>query len=98
MEKQIPALRPIRGRPTATRSADIAAMRAENAERKRSRLQSLITTKEVCSYFGGVHAATLQAWLNDPALGFPRPVKVSRRRFWDPNEIEAFAARKRMAA
>jgi predicted DNA-binding transcriptional regulator AlpA len=53
----------------------------------------LITSAEVRRIFGGISDMSLWRWVNDPALGFPQPVYIQRRRFWNAQEIEAFRAR-----
>lgn len=40
--------------------------------------------RELC---GGVSDMSLFRWLHNPALGFPRPIYISRRRYWREAEI-----------
>lgn len=50
--------------------------------------------RELC---GGISDMTLWRWLNDPRLGFPKPVYIARRRYWRYADViswlEAQAAR-----
>lgn len=48
------------------------------------KLISSATVREVC---GGISDMSLWRWLNDPALAFPRPVVISRRRYWRETDI-----------
>jgi predicted DNA-binding transcriptional regulator AlpA len=41
----------------------------------------------------GVTKFTIAAWMRD--CGFPRPIQISRRRFWRLSEVEAYEASKR---
>ena len=40
--------------------------------------------REMC---GGVSDMSVWRWLSDPALQFPRPIYISRRRYWREAEI-----------
>jgi hypothetical protein len=33
---------------------------------------------------------TLDRWLADPKLGFPRPAVINKRRYFDEDELDAF--------
>jgi hypothetical protein len=37
---------------------------------------------------------TLDRWLADPKLGFPRPAYINKRRYFDEGELDAFDASK----
>jgi len=39
---------------------------------------------------GGVSDMTLWRWLNDPAMRFPKPIYIARRRFFREAEIAAW--------
>jgi len=58
----------------------------------------LITAAEVRARFGGISDMSLWRWLADEALGFPRPVRIQRRRFFREAEIEAFIERQAAAS
>lgn len=36
---------------------------------------------------GGVSDMTLWRWLNDPAIDFPRPICIGKRRYWREAEL-----------
>lgn len=40
--------------------------------------------RELC---GGVSDMSIWRWLNDPAMGFPKPVYIARRRYWKEADI-----------
>ncbi|EYD71488.1 hypothetical protein Rumeso_05011 [Rubellimicrobium mesophilum DSM 19309] len=33
---------------------------------------------------------TLWRWLNEPAMGFPRPTYIARRRYWRETDVIAW--------
>lgn len=39
---------------------------------------------------GGVSDMTLWRWLNEPAMGFPRPTYIARRRYWRETDVIAW--------
>lgn len=43
--------------------------------------------RELC---GGVSDMTLWRWLNDPALHFPRPAYIAKRRYWREADVIAW--------
>ena len=51
--------------------------------------------RELC---GGVSDMTLWRWLNDPALGFPRFVRIGTRRYWQRAEVLAWLESRKVAA
>lgn len=40
----------------------------------------------------GISHVTLWRWANDPALGFPKPLKVNRLNYWRTADLEAWEA------
>jgi predicted DNA-binding transcriptional regulator AlpA len=40
---------------------------------------------------------TIDRWIRDPSLGFPRPTVINGRKFWDEAEIDQFDAKRRTA-
>ena len=40
--------------------------------------------RELC---GGISDMTCWRWLNDDALNFPKPIYISRRRYWREADI-----------
>lgn len=47
---------------------------------------------------GGISDMTLYRLLNDPAQGFPRPIKIGGLRFWNRQEVVAWVESRRAAA
>jgi hypothetical protein len=62
------------------------------------RARPLWTSRVVCEYFGGIVPRSLHRWKNDPALGFPQPTVINKRDYYAPEEIEAFALKRRAVA
>ena len=50
----------------------------------------LISAEAVCAYFG-VCRRTVERWLRNRSLGFPRPTVICRRRYWSWAAIERWA-------
>ncbi|WP_241772276.1 helix-turn-helix transcriptional regulator [Rhodobacter capsulatus] len=48
---------------------------------------SAATVRDIC---GGISDMSLWRWLNDPVLGFPKPIKIGNRRYWRESEVLAF--------
>lgn len=49
-----------------------------------------ITGPQLLARFGGISDMTLWRWLQDPALNFPRPLVINRRRYWRLADIETW--------
>ncbi|MBA8819451.1 hypothetical protein BRY73_08475 [Ochrobactrum sp. P6BS-III] len=43
----------------------------------------------------GVTPNTLCRWQRDTSLGFPKPLKINRRNYWAPEDLDAFDEQKR---
>lgn len=43
--------------------------------------------REVC---GSVSDMTIWRWQNDPALNFPKPIYIGRRRYWREADVVAW--------
>jgi hypothetical protein len=41
----------------------------------------------------GKSDTTLQRWLDDPTLQFPKPILIRGKRFWQVDELDAFDKR-----
>lgn len=52
------------------------------------------TVREIC---GGISDMSLWRWLKDPDLGFPRPVVISRRRYWREADVSAWIGQRAAA-
>ncbi len=50
----------------------------------------LITAAAVRDLCGGVSDMSLWRWLHDPALDFPKPIIISRRRYWRASKLSAW--------
>jgi predicted DNA-binding transcriptional regulator AlpA len=46
--------------------------------------------REVAARYGNVHPRTVDRWLLDPELKFPRPMHVGRAALWDETELEVW--------
>ena len=60
--------------------------------------RALWPSRVVCAYFGDIVPRSLNRWKNDPTLGFPQPITINHRDFYNPDEIEAFALKRRAIA
>ena len=49
-----------------------------------------IPARDVRNICGGVSDMTIWRWLNDPALNFPQPIYIGRRRYWKEAEVSAW--------
>jgi len=58
--------------------------------------ETLIDVNEVQAIFG-VSKMTIWRWCSHDQLGFPRPVRIQRRRYWKEAEVVAWL-REREAA
>ena len=54
---------------------------------------TLLPAKGVRAEFGGVSNMTLHRWLADESLGFPRPIVIRNRRYFDAAEVASFKQR-----
>jgi predicted DNA-binding transcriptional regulator AlpA len=53
----------------------------------------LLRANEVCARYGGITTMTLWRWIHSPTLDFPKPIYISRRQFYDADELDAFDRR-----
>jgi predicted DNA-binding transcriptional regulator AlpA len=49
-----------------------------------------IPARDVRNICGCVSDMTIWRWLNDPALNFPKPIYIARRRYWKEAEVTAW--------
>ena len=50
----------------------------------------LIPAAAVRDLCGGVSDMSLWRWLNNPALNFPKPIYIARRRYWREADLIAW--------
>jgi len=50
--------------------------------------RTFLTANQVKLRYGGISDMTLTRWCRDPALKFPQPVKINRRKFFALDELE----------
>jgi predicted DNA-binding transcriptional regulator AlpA len=61
-----------------------------------NRLIPASTVRHLC---GDISDMSLWRWLNNPAMDFPRPIVIQRRRYWREADVSAWlAARETVAA
>ena len=51
---------------------------------------TLLTSSQVRTMFGGISDMTLWRWLSLPEMSFPKPIYIARRRFWREVDIKAW--------
>jgi len=49
-----------------------------------------IPARATCARYHGISLMTLHRWLNDPKIGFPKPVYLGSQRFFRIDELEAW--------
>lgn len=52
-------------------------------------LEKMLTSKEVASRIG-ITTMTIERWMRDPTVEFPKPRQVKRLRFWSESEIASW--------
>jgi hypothetical protein len=55
---------------------------------------ALLPARRVMDRYG-ICARTLDRWVKDESIGFPKPIVVRRRRYWRVGELAAFERRGR---
>lgn len=58
----------------------------------------IITAAAMRDALGGVSDMTIHRWLNDPALDFPKPIYIARRRYWREADVLAWLDAREVAA
>jgi hypothetical protein len=48
-----------------------------------------LTTRNLCDRFN-ISTRTVDRWTKDPTLGFPRPLYIHRRKYWDEAALIAW--------
>jgi hypothetical protein len=49
----------------------------------------LLPDAKVCERYG-IHVSTLNNWDHNPALRFPGPIRINKRKYRDEEELDAF--------
>lgn len=52
--------------------------------------RKLIPSATVRTLCGGISDMSLWRWLHTPALNFPKPIVIARRRYWPEAEVLAW--------
>ena len=60
-----------------------------------SKLITSATVREIC---GGISDMSLWRWLNDPKMGFPKPIVIQRRRYWREADVMSWIGERATAA
>lgn len=60
-----------------------------------SKLIPSAAVREIC---GGISDMSLWRWLNDPDLGFPKPIVIQRRRYWREADVVSWIGERTTAA
>lgn len=50
----------------------------------------LVKASRLLELCGGISDMSLHRWLNDPELNFPKPIYISRRRYWREADVIAW--------
>ena len=48
--------------------------------------RKFLTTRLLCARYN-ISDKTVDRWLENPALGFPKPMVINGRRLWDENSL-----------
>jgi predicted DNA-binding transcriptional regulator AlpA len=54
-----------------------------------------LNAAQVRTRYGGVSDMALWRWLQDDDLGFPKPFRINRRRFWKASDLTAWERTRR---
>jgi predicted DNA-binding transcriptional regulator AlpA len=54
-----------------------------------------LTAAQVRARYGGMSDMGLWRWLHNGELGFPKPFRINRRRFWKASELTAWDSTRR---
>jgi hypothetical protein len=49
----------------------------------------LVPDPRVCDRYG-IHSSTLRNWDLDPEMGFPKPIRINKRKYRDEEELDRF--------
>jgi predicted DNA-binding transcriptional regulator AlpA len=48
------------------------------------------STRAVCQRYGNKSDRTIARWERDPQLGFPKPIYINGRKYYDESELDAW--------
>jgi predicted DNA-binding transcriptional regulator AlpA len=57
--------------------------------------RTYVSAAQVRARYAGVSDMTLWRWLDNKNLGFPKPLYINRRRFWDESDLIAWERTRR---
>jgi predicted DNA-binding transcriptional regulator AlpA len=57
----------------------------------------LVPKRAVADAFG-VSTKTIDRWIHNPVVAFPKPITINTRSYWPPEALDAFRAERREAA
>jgi predicted DNA-binding transcriptional regulator AlpA len=57
--------------------------------------RTYLKTAQVRRRYGDISDMTIWRWLKDEELGFPRPLRIKRERFWKLSELTGWEQRRR---
>jgi predicted DNA-binding transcriptional regulator AlpA len=67
-------------------------------ELPRTDATTYLNSPQVRSRYGGMSDMALWRWLSNDELGFPKPIRINRRRFWKESDLTAWARSHRPTA
>jgi len=56
--------------------------------------EKYLSSRELMEFVGGVSAMSIWRWENAPALNFPEPRRIGRRKFWRQSEVAEWLDRR----
>jgi predicted DNA-binding transcriptional regulator AlpA len=67
------------------------ALEKKRAAAERKKPTTFLTGPQVQARYQRSHV-TIWRWLNDPDLGFPKPIQINRLNYWRLSDLEAWDA------
>ncbi len=58
-----------------------------------SPVKTYLITEQLSHRYGQISKSTVWRWVNDPVLGFPKPIRIGQRNLWDVEDLDAFDTR-----
>ena len=69
-------------------------MNLELTQREHSGSKVYLTARQVRARYGDISDMSLWRWLNDPALNFPQPMLINKRRLWSLHSLELWESKR----